>query len=446
MLKKLVYTVTLLAFISSSSVFAFQPKEITGYFNGPTIGSITSSSTDISLSSSVLSGITNEEKTGIYFEYIETNLMCIAIYPTPVACLPKKTEIGKTSLTINNLKPDTSYTISYKHDNTIRCITTPCPGNDFQSLSVEFVTKKINEDSPLLPVITKYLVFGSQGEQVVLLQKLLIKKGYLSTSATGYYGSLTFQAVKKFQKDHKISAVGVVGPMTRALLATMTSVSSSSEVTETFEGKVTAYSTACFADGICSISVDGKKIITTIGRSQQTLGTVRGILDFGSIENNVGAKAKVYARKTDEGYTLYGDADYYIEITPLVKGKLIPGSAGIRDVSSLKDVTWVWQKTVETDGNIVVPNKIGAFTVTLAEDGKVSGKTDCNRFFGSYTLTSEGIISFGPLASTLMFCDGSQESLFTDYLAKVSSLRRDESGNLIFVLSNNSGAMYFLKK
>lgn len=41
----------------------------------------------------------------------------------------------------------------------------------------------------------------------------------------------------------------------------------------------------------------------------------------------------------------------------------------------------------------------------LSEDGKVSGTDGCNRLMGSYEADGE-TVTFGPLASTLMFCEG----------------------------------------
>lgn len=306
---------TLLTLMTSSAAFAFQPKEISGYFNGPTVASVSSTTANLSLAPAVLTGLSDEEKSAIYFEYTETHQMCIMIYPTPEACLPKKTEVGKTNVAIANLKPGTSYTVTYKRDNTIRCITTPCPGNDFQSLSVEFITSTSSVPLVNTPQITRNLFVGSRGAQVTALQNILIANGYMTGSATGYFGNATRKAVKQFQKAYDISPTGFVGQATRAALAkvvvTPPLVSDTSEI---FEGTITAYSTACFADGECSITVDGKKIITTIGRSQIIVGEVTGISDFGSIENKVGAHAKVYAKKVAGGYTLYGDTHYYVEV------------------------------------------------------------------------------------------------------------------------------------
>lgn len=62
---------------------------------------------------------------------------------------------------------------------------------------------------------TKSLSVGSRGDEVVELQNRLISEGLLSSEATGYYGSLTSQAVKAFQAKYGIAQVGVVGPQTR---------------------------------------------------------------------------------------------------------------------------------------------------------------------------------------------------------------------------------------
>ena len=52
------------------------------------------------------------------------------------------------------------------------------------------------------------------------LQQILNQQGYLATSPTGYFGSQTALALKKFQTAHGIEALGGVGPKTRAMLNT----------------------------------------------------------------------------------------------------------------------------------------------------------------------------------------------------------------------------------
>lgn len=98
---------------------------------------------------------------------------------------------------------------------------------------------------------------------------------------------------------------------------------------------------------------------------------------------------------------------------------------------------WRWVQTLLSDGTRIEPRKPEAFTITFSEDGRVSGTTDCNGFAGAYTL-QENQISFGPLASTKMYCEGSQETDFTSRLAEVQSLLFQD-GRLVFELKLDSG-------
>lgn len=66
--------------------------------------------------------------------------------------------------------------------------------------------------------ISRTLAVGSSGPQVVTLQKILAAQGYLKTTPTGYFGSVTRQAVIAYQKANGLAQVGSVGPKTRALL------------------------------------------------------------------------------------------------------------------------------------------------------------------------------------------------------------------------------------
>ncbi len=77
------------------------------------------------------------------------------------------------------------------------------------------------------------LSLGASGSDVIMLQKGLIKNGYLSDgSATGYFGAATRAAVEKFQCDQKIicegdtvSGYGIAGVRTQSALASAVSVS-----------------------------------------------------------------------------------------------------------------------------------------------------------------------------------------------------------------------------
>lgn len=277
--------------------------------NEPVVSAVTSTTATVSVPSAMLSTFTTEQIAGLYFEYFETRQVCIMIYPTPESCLPKKTTKGQTSTTLTGLKPSTSYTVSYKSDNTIACIMAPCPGNEIQSSSVEFTTLSSTSGAVSL---SRNLMYRSRGADVILLQDLLREKGYLSVQSTGFFGIATFKAVKAFQKNYMhIPPTGYVGPKTRAALSGITLGTD-----ERFEGVIQAVSTACYADGECSVTIDGKKVVTTIGWSQAIVGSIKGTVNnIGDIETSkIGTRASVYAKKTTDGYTLYGNANYYIEV------------------------------------------------------------------------------------------------------------------------------------
>lgn len=71
-------------------------------------------------------------------------------------------------------------------------------------------------------VSARALTHGMSGADVKNLQQALAKEGYLSASATGYFGPATLAAVKKFQCAKNIvcsgASYGVAGPKTQAAL------------------------------------------------------------------------------------------------------------------------------------------------------------------------------------------------------------------------------------
>ena len=83
---------------------------------------------------------------------------------------------------------------------------------------------------------SRTMTLGMSGADVTALQQTLSNKGYLTATATGYFGPATLAAVKKFQCDQKIvcagSSYGVAGPATQAALAATTpSLSTGGDIT-----------------------------------------------------------------------------------------------------------------------------------------------------------------------------------------------------------------------
>jgi len=80
-------------------------------------------------------------------------------------------------------------------------------------------------------VFLRYLGYGDNGEDVLQLQKLLVKEGFLTATPNGHFGSATKLAVQKFQKAHSIKQTGNVGQLTKTALNQILSASASSSTT-----------------------------------------------------------------------------------------------------------------------------------------------------------------------------------------------------------------------
>ncbi|MCK5129879.1 MAG: peptidoglycan-binding protein, partial [Clostridiales bacterium] len=66
---------------------------------------------------------------------------------------------------------------------------------------------------------------GSKGSEVKELQELLMEHGVFDYSkATGYFGKITEDSVKKFQRNYDLKADGIVGEQTWTMLRTATVV------------------------------------------------------------------------------------------------------------------------------------------------------------------------------------------------------------------------------
>jgi heat shock protein HslJ len=63
----------------------------------------------------------------------------------------------------------------------------------------------------------------------------------------------------------------------------------------------------------------------------------------------------------------------------------------------------------------------------LGADGRAFGRGGCNRFFGSYSIEGS-VIRFGPMASTLMYCEETMavENAFLKALGEVDEIQVDQ--------------------
>lgn len=101
--------------------------------------------------------------------------------------------------------------------------------------------------------------------------------------------------------------------------------------------------------------------------------------------------------------------------------------------------TWRWI-SASADGQSVTPKK-DVFTITFKEDNTFSATTDCNGVGGDYA-EQNGSLTFSKMISTLMYCEGAQESDFTKLLADTDAYHFTSKGELIFE-TNSGGMMIF---
>lgn len=134
----------------------------------------------------------------------------------------------------------------------------------------------------------------------------------------------------------------------------------------------------------------------------------------------------------------------YLKLDPesLQFGEVDANFSGEADpnIMSLNMKTWTWIDTTFSNNVVVQPNNPDAFTLTFNDDGNFSATTDCNSMGGTYEVKSNNI-TFGQIASTLMYCEDSQEQDFSSMLNEVQSFSFTNKGELILKLQANKGSV-----
>lgn len=106
------------------------------------------------------------------------------------------------------------------------------------------------------------------------------------------------------------------------------------------------------------------------------------------------------------------------------------------------DTTWEWTGFQTPKEEIVVADP-SSYTLTFAADGAVALQVDCNRGVTSYVLSEDNRITFDPIATTMMMCEGdSLDHAFTTNLERVNSFFPFE-GDLLLEQPFDSGTLRF---
>jgi heat shock protein HslJ len=137
----------------------------------------------------------------------------------------------------------------------------------------------------------------------------------------------------------------------------------------------------------------------------------------------------------------------YVKFNPndLTLGEVVKDFEGEADPKkmSLTMKTWKWIRTELNDGTTVTPRNSDKFNLTLKADKTFSASTDCNGVGGEYRLLGDNRIIFDKMMSTLMYCEDSQEAVFSDFIQNTSSYLFTSKGELVLQLKFDSGVVIF---
>jgi peptidoglycan hydrolase-like protein with peptidoglycan-binding domain len=190
--------------------------------------------------------------------------------------------------------------------------------------------------------ITKILKLGSNGSQVKTLQTLLNNKGY-NLKVDGFLGKLTQAAVKDFQAKNGLSADGVVGPKTLAVLAPAEVVAEKVTV-KLGKAEYAAHGTKCFTvavvamagDKIADVYLDDYQFMAAatskaVPNSDKDFGTANYKDPKASVLASKRLNAEAYSKNMKEkgGATLTVDQNF-AAVQEFAKGKTIAQLEEIR--------------------------------------------------------------------------------------------------------------------
>ena len=72
-----------------------------------------------------------------------------------------------------------------------------------------------------IPTVDTLSRVGSRGSEVTQIQQALKDRGLFNVNVTGYYGTITERAVRKFQQQQGLTVDGIAGPQTLRALGIM---------------------------------------------------------------------------------------------------------------------------------------------------------------------------------------------------------------------------------
>jgi 3D (Asp-Asp-Asp) domain-containing protein len=155
----------------------------------------------------------------------------------------------------------------------------------------------------------KLIKFGMRGEDVQMVQKSLLEKGFYVGEIDGIFGNGTLTAIKEFQRSNGLVADGVVGKETLLCLGRPGSAEGNpSRYSRSFNMSASAYS--AYDDGNSNRTYGGnlvRKGIVAVDPKVIPLGTRLFIPGYGyAIADDIGSAIK--GNKIDLAFDSHGEA------------------------------------------------------------------------------------------------------------------------------------------
>lgn len=110
--------------------------------------------------------------------------------------------------------------------------------------------------------------------------------------------------------------------------------------------------------------------------------------------------------------------------------------------SGLTSKSWTWVQSNMVPDITTTPSKEGAFTATFGTDGRLVLGTDCNSGNAGYTAGDDGSLTIDPIASTMMYCEGSAETAYFKQIQTAKSYEIKDN-QLMINLQGDTGVMVF---
>ncbi|MCW5874178.1 MAG: META domain-containing protein [Anaerolineales bacterium] len=150
-----------------------------------------------------------------------------------------------------------------------------------------------------------------------------------------------------------------------------------------------------------------------------------------SLDLTFNAGVLTFGREDDDSLTLVDD----------ING-IAPAGVALQPTTALMDTRWVWLQTV-ANGQSTRPSTQDAFVLTFNDLGFANMETDCNGGSGSFVVAARRGLSFPMIATTMMFCESSNEGDFYAQLGLVESWSLTADGVLELHLGGDGGTMEF---